>query len=180
MCLLLRFVVFGLVPILASCAPTKHRFHDASFTLPWTWSETRSPVPSSFAAVDATRDGYDLFMVVHRPHSGDPAAMPSAVFKQVASDTADKTIQIMRKKQGFLEVSERSRGTAKIDGVPTMEQVVAARMSWPDGQSGDVVMSSRVFAKKGGIYNFTLRESGESHRKDPGYFKRLVDTVRFE
>ena len=176
----LRLVVFCLVSILASCAPTTHRFHEASFTLPWTWSETRSPVPFSLAAVDATRDGYDLFMVVHRPLPGDPAAMPYAGFKRVASATADKTIQMMKKKQGFRNVNERSRGTGEIDGIPTMEQVIEAKMSWPDGQSGDVVLSSRIYARKGGVYNFTLRESGESHRKDPGYFKRLVDTVRFE
>jgi hypothetical protein len=180
MCLPLRLVVFGLIPIFVSCAPTTHRFHGTSFTLPWTWSETPSPVPSSFAAVDATRDGYDLFIVVHRPHSGDPVAMPSAGFKRAAGAVADKTIQTMKEKQGFRNVNERSRSTGKIDGIPVMEQVVAARMSWPDGQSGDVVMSSRVYAKKGGVYNFTLRESGESHRKDPRYFKRLVDTVRFE
>lgn len=106
--------------------------------------------------------------------------MPASQFKEVADSISDKTLQRMRANPSFKNVREQSRAIGKFGGIPVMEQVVGAHMRWPDGQSGDMVLNSRIYAAKEAVYNFSLRESQESHRKDPGYFTRLVDTVRIE
>ena len=177
---LLRLVLACFMIGFVSCASSTHRFHDASFTLPGTWERTVAPSPKAFAATDATRDGYDLFIVVHHAHEADPASLPASQSKRMADSIADKALAKFSATPNVKEVRELSRGTGSVRGIPVMEQVVEAHMRWPDGQSGDTVFSSRLYAAKKVAYHFSLRESRESHRKDPGYFKRLMDTVRIE
>ena len=157
----------------ASCGSVHREFRNMSITLPGSWQEASAPVPGTFAAVDASRDGADLLLVIPKRIAMDPRGVKSATLRSLGETLQKGTIAGMTSK-GAKNVKTLGRSHGQFGGVPAVGQVFGATLTYRDGQAGDVVISSRVYLTKGELYNVSLRESAESHRQDPGYFERLM------